>query len=127
MLMNKGEKYVAEKLNEFIAKSGDLVTPEEEAFRINKCKGCEYNGIVEPVPGIKVEGCTKCQCPFGSKRKMKSIPRLKNKEDAPLTAMELIKIKVYGIFDKQRLETKIIKCSHPDGNKWAGFKNNKIN
>lgn len=118
---SKAAKYAAEKLNEFIAKSGELVSEEEEEFRKEKCDGCQFNGIVEPLPGVKVKGCTACQCPFASKRRMKWIPRLKDSNDKPLSAMEILQMKVYGKFNRKRVVKKIIKCAHPDGDRWAGF------
>lgn len=52
-------------------------------------KPCEYVGMVNPLPKVVTEGCTKCGCPFATKPFM-------------LTLMG-----------------KQIQCPHPNGNLWA--------
>lgn len=65
-------------LSETIKHGGTLVSPEQAQARINVCKGdpesgtprCDFEGIVEPVPFLKMEGCTNCGCPFSTKPHM---------------------------------------------------------
>lgn len=79
-----------EKVFEWMRELGGVVSDDWEAARAAECDGCEYNGEVEPLPGIIVPGCTHCGCPFETKRTMRS---------------------VFGILK--------IKCTHPHGNKWS--------
>jgi len=85
--------------------AGTVVSDEHGEARIERCKTlnggrpCQYAGIVEPLPAMKMEGCTLCGCPFATKPKMKTIAG------------------------------KTITCPHPAGNQWAEidekFLNNK--
>lgn len=59
-------------LSETIKHGGSLVSPEQAQERINICTSCEFLGTVEPLPFLKMEGCTKCGCPMSTKPHMKT-------------------------------------------------------
>lgn len=86
---------------ETVLKSGSRVSEAQAEARIKICNTanngspCEFNGIVEPAPMLKVSGCTHCGCPFETKPKIKVL------------------------FGKE------IKCPHPEkGNLWEIVDNN---
>ena len=86
------------KMLELIVEAGERVSEEQELERKKICDGCEYNGRVEPMPGVIRDGCRECGCPFESKRVMRS------------------------------LLGRRIKCTHPvEGNKWAEVDNKFVN
>lgn len=81
--------------SEAIKNFGKLTIEDHAKARINKCKTledgkpCRYHGEVNPVPSLKLEGCTKCGCPFATKPFMLTFMGLK------------------------------VECPHPEGNQWA--------
>ena len=65
------------KMFNFVRAGAKLVKKEQYQARIDICKKCPRFGIVEPIDGIKLEGCTECGCPAITKPKIYSMPREK--------------------------------------------------
>lgn len=84
-----------ETLYEAIKATGKAATKEHGDARLKVCKTlnngqpCEFSGMVPVVPKVQVEGCTKCGCFFATK---------------PYMVTNFL--------------GEVIKCPHPDGNKW---------
>lgn len=82
---------------EAVRNLGVKVPPEQKAERLKICrarnggKPCELHGMVNPAPGVHLEGCTKCGCPLELKAE----------------------------FDRFKLVGTKITCPHPEGNLWA--------
>ena len=70
-------KFAREVLAEIVKKGGELVEPEIAQKRIDICRGCDKVGEVEPIPFIKMEGCTICGCPLATKPHMKNVIDIK--------------------------------------------------
>lgn len=115
------KKWIAKRFAEIIKKGGTLVSEEQAEARLNECSTCPHAGVVEPVPGLEMEGCTICTCPFATKAHMFDIFRSKDHEEH-LTFEEVAEIIAKGMTG-QKLEKQIITCPHPDGNKWASIDN----
>lgn len=72
--------FAARILSSTIKQGGTLVSPEQAIARIEVCKGnpetgakkCDFAGVVEPLPFLKMEGCTNCGCPFATKPHMET-------------------------------------------------------
>ena len=79
-------------LGRIITGGGELVSSEQYRQRLEVCTKCPNAGDVTPLPGITVQGCTLCGCPFRTKLKTKT--------------------------HLKKLKRVITKCPHPDGNKW---------
>jgi hypothetical protein len=94
--MSKLKQFIEDSFVNFVKQGGNLLTREHYEARREVCRGCEYEGQVEPLPDLFMEGCTECGCPF--------------------------KTKAY--FDTWKVSGKKIKCPHPDGNKWENVDNN---
>ena len=116
--MKSVKKYALDKLIKFIKVGGKTVTNEQAEARKDVCKGCEFFGEVEPLPKLKMDGCQKCGCPSATKAHMKTIHRAIGKENEPLSITEMLKLKTKGLLGNQETFEQIIKCPHPDGNKW---------
>lgn len=57
-------------LFELIRRGGTQTSEEHYEARLAACKQCPYIGLVEPLPGVKAEGCTLCTCPLETKARM---------------------------------------------------------
>jgi len=81
-----------ERLFEETMKAGGKLLPEAEKLRRQEiCKGCDWFGKVQPIPGYITLGCTECGCPMETK-----------------TGFEYHFLTGF----------KLVKCGHPEGNKW---------
>lgn len=112
---NRIEGFITGQFSEFVKKGGIKVSPENKKARENICNGCEYKEkkkIKTLLP--KMEVCGLCDCPLATKQWMKTYFR-KEDTDEPLTGKDVIMARVLG---EDKLESVIIKCSHPYGNKW---------
>lgn len=69
MAWKKLDLFVIDTLGKIIQAGGESVTDKVYQERLKICKGCPKAGIVQPVPTIKIEGCTLCGCPFRTKLK----------------------------------------------------------
>ena len=102
---------VAEKAKEVLTRrilqGGELVSDEQAAERLNRCKTlengipCRYFGPVSVAGLIFPEGCNACGCPAATKFRMKNITD-------PLTRAAI----TAAGGDPE------IDCKHPDGSKW---------
>lgn len=93
-LANRLKNFVANTLFETIKKGGKLVPVQQAEARIEVCRGCSLSGMVEPLPGLVVEGCTECGCPFATKPYM------------------------FNYLSPSQGKIVLIECPHPEGNKW---------
>lgn len=121
MLSDKFKRWAFDNLVECIKAEGTLVSKEQAEARTNKCKGCMYEGIVNPLPKLEGPGCLKCGCPFATKAWMNTILRRAENVGDPLTFEEIIELKSLGKFNKSKFVEEIIVCPHPDGNQWASI------
>jgi hypothetical protein len=95
---NMIQEWAKDMLYKQVMNGSELVTYENYLDRMDVCKGCKYNGIVDvPLVGIKDNGCTKCGCPFATKARIKTVVN-------PIT--------------QTILNTETVECTHEDGNKW---------
>ena len=92
------------------------VSKDQAMARIEVCMRCDHAKKVQPLPGMYLNGCGICGCPFATKPYFHSVQRALDRLGNPLTLDELVKMKIRGVEDT---ETEIITCPHPDGNKWG--------
>ena len=112
------EDWIWNQLSSFMDCFGEQVSSEQEEERKRECDGCKYNGRVKPETLLpEVDGCTKCGCPFMTKRRQKKYLRMKGKKNHPLTKEEIAQISLYK--DTDEVEIITIECPHEEGNKWA--------
>ena len=71
------KEFVSSTINNMVSLGGDIVTPQEYLRRLNICNGCDRQGEVEPVPFVKMFGCTVCKCPSATKPRFKTYFSLK--------------------------------------------------
>ena len=60
---------VIDFLGDVVRNGGKIATKEHYLARMAICEGCEYKGMVRPLPAISAVGCTKCKCPLVTKLK----------------------------------------------------------
>lgn len=94
MATGSAEKFIEKSLVAYIELGGELVEAYEFQRRLSICQGCEHAGEVEPVKGVKMEGCKICSCPFKTK----------------------LRAKTY--FSISKLKVVTAECPHPEGNRW---------
>lgn len=112
---NMIQKFALNKLMEFVF-AGAVMAPKELGDkRVEICNKCKYKGIVEPLPLLKMPGCTICGCPFSTKPYLLEIPRVEDKLGEPLTLTEIIESKL----SRSELVMEKIICPHPNGDMWA--------
>lgn len=90
----KLDNFVEYTINKMVSLGGTMVTEKEYNQRLEACRSCDKAGTVEPLPTVKMEGCTLCKCPLGTK------PRFD-------TYYSVSKLKVIKA-----------ECPHESGNKW---------
>lgn len=117
-MANSIKEFVQRELANFIIKQGIPAAKEQAEERMKICQGCEFRGLVEPLPTLKMEGCTKCGCPLATKTKMRKIKRELNAKNENLTPQEITRLKMGKAYKMED-----IKCPHPDGNKWETIDN----
>jgi len=87
-------KFAREVLAEVVKRGGELVSPEIASKRLEICGVCDEAGKVEPIPFLKMDGCTLCGCPFSTKPHMKNVIDIKTLSltvvDCPLKKWETI-------------------------------------
>lgn len=116
--MNIIQNYVFETLQSLINEGGEAVEIEEYNKRKAICLKCSFYGEVKidlPTMTLKLDGCTICGCPTATKAKLKTIKRLSNKKEEPITGSELIQ----KALNMGEFELVLITCPHPEGDKWA--------
>lgn len=121
-LSDRLKGFVMDNITSFIHAEGELVPEDIAEKRKSVCRSCPFVGIVEPLPGLKVEGCTICGCPLATKAHMKTMLRPKDKAGEPLSFDEIIEMKTNGLFNRKDFVNEKIVCPHPDGNKWKNLK-----
>ena len=124
MGMKSVKEFGFKKLFDFVKVGGKSVTPKQAEARKEICRKCPRFGIVQPVPGLKMEGCKICGCPSITKPHMKTIMRAIGKQNDPLSISEMLELKTKGLLKNHKKTEQIIKCPHPDGNKWELVDNN---
>jgi len=77
--------FVSGFINWNLKKGGKLADENQIKERLEVCYGCEKKGIVEPLPLVKMEGCTECDCPLATKARFTEIP-----VDGEVTAKKLL-------------------------------------
>lgn len=105
-----------EKFRMLLDTGSNRVTDEHAFARIEICISCEKYGIVEPLPGMIMHGCTLCGCPSATKPYFEYVMRTLDKGGEPLSLEEFFRIRLKPGIKTFKEE---IKCPHPDGNKWA--------
>ena len=121
------KRYALRAITNIIIIDGKTVSLGQAKAREEICKGCDYFGTVEPIPGLQCDGCTKCGCPMATKTKVYSIPRKKDNHGEPLSVKEILHLKTLGKIVTSDLEQDIIICPHEHGNKWAPIDSNFFN
>lgn len=96
-------KFIADAINAGVALGGEQVSEAVYQARLEVCRGCDKAGTVYPLPGLKMQGCTICGCPFATK------PRWEK------------------YFSAAKLRIITAECPHPDGNKWLEIELNLQN
>ncbi len=79
-------KFVSGFIRWNLKRGGKLADQNQIKERRKVCDGCEKKGIVEPLPLVKMEGCTVCDCPIETKTMFTEIPI-----DGDVTLEKLIK------------------------------------
>jgi hypothetical protein len=100
-----GRDLIREAFSGLIKKGGKRAPQRLGEARVKICRSCPHRGTVEPLPGLKMEGCAICGCPLSTKPFMLTRPGIENGKPA------MIKIT----------------CPHPEGNKWEGLDKEFLN
>lgn len=77
--------FVSGFINWNLKRGGKLADKKQVEERLKVCSGCEKKGTVEPLPLVKMEGCTVCDCPLATKARFTEIP-----VDGEVTAKKLL-------------------------------------
>lgn len=127
MATKSAKEYAFKLLFDFVKVGGKSATPEHAAARKKICDSCPLFGVVEPVPGLKMNGCTQCGCPSATKPHMITLMRAIDKDGQSFTVSEMVELKMKKILGStEKIEQKI-KCPHPDGNKWENVDRQFLN
>ena len=79
-VLDRIEQWRNQKMLDLVSAGAEKVPEEWAMERIKVCQGgCEYYGTVEPLPKMKMPGCTECGCPSATKPHLRTIKRAKNK------------------------------------------------
>lgn len=79
-------KFVSGFISWNLKRGGKMATQSQIKERRNVCNNCENKGTVEPLPLVRMDGCTICECPIETKTLFTEIP-----VDGEVTAKKLIK------------------------------------
>ena len=110
------KRYLAKVMSKHVAAMGTTVSDEQYLERYKKCKGCKFSGSVQPLPGVVMEGCQKCGCPFITKLKMKTINRKAEDLGTPLNVKEVLTHRFSG----ESLVPEVVRCSnYAEGDFWS--------
>jgi hypothetical protein len=113
-VVEAAKTWAANRLAQLIIEGGEVVSIGNFEARKRICEGCELYGKVEPLPGIILDGCTKCGCPTATKAKLFSV-----NSEAVAAMINLAAKPGHEVIAGER-----IICPHPtEGNKWAQVDN----
>lgn len=119
------EDWKVDQFEKFIKRGGTKVSPEHQEARMNICNSCEKKVIMKVHSELpELETCGACECPLSTKSWMLTYFRKIGQEDQSLTPKELIELTLFRKINPSKFHEVIIKCDHPDGNKWLEVDNN---
>lgn len=116
-ILKEGKTFAAKVISRMIRNNCELLDDNSEQFRerVKVCMSCPHFGIVNPLPTVKLHGCTICNCPVVTKAKVKVMMRPIESVGESLNTKEVIFAPLVG----KNFVPEVVRCSDKSKDRWS--------